>query len=91
MRQLKITKSITNRETASLDKYLQEIKTATMAEKQKAYLILSDIYSDIADLPSANPYFVEFQSAGPVLSNLVATTNPSAVITPGTPQHVEGI
>lgn len=25
MRQLKITKSITNRETASLDKYLQEI------------------------------------------------------------------
>ena len=29
MRQLKITKSITNRESASLDKYLQEIGRKT--------------------------------------------------------------
>ena len=31
MRQLKITKSITNRETASLDKYLQDIGKESQA------------------------------------------------------------
>ena len=30
MRQLKITKSITNRESAALEKYLQEISKETM-------------------------------------------------------------
>ncbi len=33
MRQLKITKSITNRESASLDKYLQEIACRKSAVK----------------------------------------------------------
>jgi RNA polymerase primary sigma factor len=30
MRQLKITKQVTNRETASLDKYLQEMEKLTL-------------------------------------------------------------
>ena len=36
MRQLKITKSITNRESASLDKYLQEIGRGILIEKGNA-------------------------------------------------------
>ena len=37
MRQLKITKSITNRESASLDKYLQEIGREINTTGSKAY------------------------------------------------------
>ena len=43
MRQLKITKSITNRESASLDKYLQEIG--------KVELITADEEVDLAQQP----------------------------------------
>jgi RNA polymerase primary sigma factor len=42
MRQLKITKQVTNRETASLDKYLQEIG--------KVELITADEEVDLAEL-----------------------------------------
>ena len=35
MRQLKITKSITNRESASLDKYLQEIGKEELITKRR--------------------------------------------------------
>ena len=34
MRQLKITKSITNRESASLDKYLQEIGSEELGARE---------------------------------------------------------
>ena len=43
MRQLKITKSITNRESASLDKYLQEIGREDLMKQGKGKLFpLSD-------------------------------------------------
>lgn len=35
MRQLKITKSITNRESAALEKYLQEISKETMISAEE--------------------------------------------------------
>ena len=39
MRQLKITKQVTNRETASLDKYLQEIgKVELLRPEDEVYL-----------------------------------------------------
>ena len=43
MRQLKITKSITNRESASLDKYLQEIgKEELISVEEEVDLIVWD-------------------------------------------------
>ncbi len=41
MRQLKITKSITNRESASLDKYLQEIGREDLLLSKKRWSSLS--------------------------------------------------
>ena len=38
MRQLKITKSITNRESASLDKYLQEIGKEELITVEEAFV-----------------------------------------------------
>jgi RNA polymerase primary sigma factor len=45
MRQLKITKSITNRESQSLEKYLQENGvSATPTEEKKQYLLKKKKY-----------------------------------------------
>ena len=48
MRQLKITKSITDRESASLDKYLQEIATIddikSTLENKKGGVLIEGIY-----------------------------------------------
>ena len=49
MRQLKITKSITNRESASLDKYLQEIG--------KEELITVEEEVELACVPRPTRYF----------------------------------
>ena len=38
MRQLKITKQVTNRETASLDKYLQEIGKVDLIENMNGFV-----------------------------------------------------
>ena len=43
MRQLKITKSITNRESASLDKYLQEIGREDLITVEVAQRIKKEI------------------------------------------------
>ena len=47
MRQLKITKSITNRESASLDKYLQEIGREDLITVEEEVCLLYT--SDAAD------------------------------------------
>ena len=50
MRQLKITKSITNRESASLDKYLQEIgreELITVEEEVDAYRTFRFLYQTV--------------------------------------------
>ena len=43
MRQLKITKSITNRETASLDKYLQEIGKEELISAEEEVILAQKI------------------------------------------------
>lgn len=43
MRQLKITKSITNRETASLDKYLQDIGKEELISAEEEVLLAQRI------------------------------------------------
>ncbi len=44
MRQLKITKSITNRETASLDKYLQDIgKEELITAEEEVELVVLEV------------------------------------------------
>ncbi|NCD43485.1 MAG: RNA polymerase subunit sigma, partial [Bacteroidia bacterium] len=44
MRQLKITKSITNRETASLDKYLQDIGKEDMITAEEEVKLAQRIH-----------------------------------------------
>ena len=51
MRQLKITKSITNRESASLDKYLQEIGREDLITVEEDYDVIILYYADRLDLP----------------------------------------
>ena len=68
MRQLKITKSITNRESASLDKYLQEIGkedliTAEM-EVQLAQRIKQGDQAALEKLTKANLRFVDYDDIG---------------------------
>ena len=43
MRQLKISKSITNREAASLDKYLQEIGKVPLLSPEEEVLLITQI------------------------------------------------
>ena len=43
MRQLKITKSITNRETASLDKYLQDIGKMDLVSADEEVILAQKI------------------------------------------------
>ena len=84
MRQLKITKSITNRETASLDKYLQEIgreELITADEEVKlAQLIRSGSQEALEKLTKANLRFVvsvakQYQNQGLSLPDLINEGN----------------
>ena len=84
MRQLKITKSITNRETASLDKYLQEIGKeeliTTNEEVQLAQQIKSGDQLALEKLCRANLRFVvsvakQYQNQGLTLPDLINEGN----------------
>ena len=84
MRQLKITKSITNRESASLDKYLQEIGREELitAEKevQLAKLIREGDQVALEKLTKANLRFVvsvakQYQNQGLSLPDLINEGN----------------
>ncbi len=78
MRQLKITKSITNRESASLDKYLQEIgkeELITVEEEvELAQRIKKGDQAALEKLTRANLRFVvsvakQYQNQGGVLNS----------------------
>ena len=51
MRQLKITKSITNRESASLDKYLQEISQEELISVEEEVELAQRIRRCMVDSP----------------------------------------
>ena len=84
MRQLKITKSITNRESASLEKYLQEIGKEEMIsaeeEVELAQLIRKGDKKALERLTRANLRFVvsvakQYQNQGLSLSDLINEGN----------------
>src|SRR5512136_3247783 len=84
MRQLKITKSITNRETASLDKYLQEIGKVELItadeEVSLAQRIKQGDQSALEKLTKANLRFVvsvskQYQNQGLSLPDLINEGN----------------
>jgi RNA polymerase primary sigma factor len=84
MRQLKITKSITNRETASLDKYLQEIGREALItaeeEVKLAQLIRQGDQVALEKLTKANLRFVvsvakQYQNKGLSLPDLINEGN----------------
>ncbi len=84
MRQLKISKSITNRETASLDKYLQEIGRKDLIsvdeEVELAQRIKQGDQKALDKLVSANLRFVvsvakQYQNQGLSLSDLIDEGN----------------
>src|SRR5471030_2759870 len=84
MRQLKITKSITNRESASLDKYLQEIGREELItaeeEVQLAKKIRDGDQSALEKLTRANLRFVvsvakQYQNQGLSLPDLINEGN----------------
>ena len=84
MRQLKITKSITNRESASLDKYLQEISKEEMIsaeeEVELAQLIKKGDKKALERLTRANLRFVvsvakQYQNQGLSLPDLINEGN----------------
>lgn len=84
MRQLKITKSITNRESASLDKYLQEIgreELITVEEEvELAQKIRKGDQEALEKLTKANLRFVvsvakQYQNQGLTLSDLINEGN----------------
>ncbi|MDP2422739.1 MAG: RNA polymerase sigma factor RpoD/SigA [Bacteroidales bacterium] len=84
MRQLKITKSITNRETASLDKYLQEIGREELIsadeEVQLAQRIKAGDHRALEKLVKANLRFVvsvakQYQNQGLSLPDLINEGN----------------
>ena len=49
MRQLKITKSITNRESASLDKYLQEIGREELISAEEEVILAAVVAAKLYD------------------------------------------
>jgi RNA polymerase primary sigma factor len=84
VRQLKITKSITNRETASLDKYLQEIGREALItaeeEVKLAQLIRQGDQAALEKLTKANLRFVvsvakQYQNKGLSLPDLINEGN----------------
>ncbi|MFN5418268.1 MAG: RNA polymerase sigma factor RpoD/SigA [Flavobacteriia bacterium] len=84
MRQLKITKQVTNRETASLDKYLQEISREDMIsadeEVQLAIKIRQGDQRALERLTKANLRFVisvakQYQNQGLTLPDLINEGN----------------
>lgn len=84
MRQLKITRSITNRENASLEKYLQEIGRESMINAEEevrlAKLIREGDQQALDKLTTANLRFVvsvakQYQNQGLSLSDLINEGN----------------
>lgn len=84
MRQLKVTKSMTNRESASLDKYLQEIGKENLItadeEVELAYRIKKGDKSALEKLTKANLRFVvsvskQYQNQGLSLPDLINEGN----------------
>ena len=84
MRQLKITKQVTNRETASLDKYLQEIGKVDLItadeEVELAQLIKAGDQRALEKLTKANLRFVvsvakQYQNQGLTLQDLINEGN----------------
>ena len=84
MRQLKITKQVTNRETASLDKYLQEIGRLELLtadqEVELAQKIKSGDMKALERLTKANLRFVvsvakQYQNQGMSLPDLINEGN----------------
>ncbi len=84
MRQLKITKSITNRETASLDKYLQEIGREELISAEEEVLLAQKIKTGdqhaLEKLVKANLRFVvsvakQYQNQGLSLPDLINEGN----------------
>ena len=84
MRQLKITKQVTNRETASLDKYLQEIGKVDLItadeEVELAQRIKAGDERALEKLTKANLRFVvsvakQYQNQGLSLSDLINEGN----------------
>ncbi|PQJ75948.1 MULTISPECIES: sigma-70 family RNA polymerase sigma factor [Polaribacter] len=84
MRQLKITKQVTNRETASLDKYLQEIGKVDLItadeEVELAQLIKAGDQRSLEKLTKANLRFVvsvakQYQNQGLTLPDLINEGN----------------
>ncbi|MFI5203242.1 MAG: RNA polymerase sigma factor RpoD/SigA [Flavobacteriales bacterium] len=84
MRQLKITKSITNRESQSLDKYLQEIGKEGLITAEKEVELARKIHQGdqraLEDLTKANLRFVvsvakQYQNQGLTLPDLINEGN----------------
>jgi RNA polymerase primary sigma factor len=84
MRQLKISKQVTNRETASLDKYLQEIGRVELITAEEEVKLARKIKAGDAQaletLTKANPRFVvsvakQYQNQGLTLSDLINEGN----------------
>ncbi len=84
MRQLKITKSITNRESASLDKYLQEIGREELITADEEVLLAKKIKDGdqvaLEKLTKANLRFVvsvakQYQNQGLSLPDLINEGN----------------
>ena len=84
MRQLKITKQVTNRETASLDKYLQEISKETLITAEEEVLLAQRIKKGdqiaLEKLIKSNLRFVisvakQYQNQGLTLPDLINEGN----------------
>ncbi|MCK4361109.1 MAG: RNA polymerase sigma factor RpoD/SigA, partial [Bacteroidales bacterium] len=84
MRQLKITKQVTNRETASLDKYLQEIGRVDLITADEEVLLAQKIKQGdklaLEKLTNANLRFVvsvskQYQNQGLTLPDLINEGN----------------
>lgn len=84
MRQLKITKQVTNRETQSLDKYLQEIGKVTLINSEQEVVLARRIREGdqkaLEQLTKANLRFVvsvakQYQNQGLTLGDLINEGN----------------